>query len=418
MKTRLLLAALFTSITAIGLAVDEGKGCTVHEWGTFTCVQGADGKQMIWNPFVAPELPKFVYDRNRAQKARIPGITVAGKTGTAQRQRMETPVIYFYSDRPQTLDVAVRFPQGTVSEWFPQKTAIQTPSLASGPNAPVLHWPRVDVLAGDASAQASLPTDPSGSHYFAARETDASVLRVWDGSQTSELEKFLFYRGVAGFEAPLTVRLGSSDSQQVSLANTGSEDLRNLLVYEVRADGTVSWQALDALAAGVTSVVDLGRPTGAGVESLAATLRKALVGQGLYEKEAAAMVKTWESSWFSERGRRVLYILPRAWTDRTLPLSVLPAPKTVERVMVARAEIITPQMEAALLHEVEQYIAAKPEERPKIVAETRALGMGRFTGCVLSRLFLGTKRSDVFGALSWELVQAAGKPALQTAAAN
>jgi hypothetical protein len=34
-----------------------------HEWGTFTSVQGADGAQMLWNPFNALELPRFVYDR-------------------------------------------------------------------------------------------------------------------------------------------------------------------------------------------------------------------------------------------------------------------------------------------------------------------------------------------------------------------
>ena len=56
------------------------------------------------------------------------------------------------------------------------------------------------------------------------------------------------------------------------------------------------------------------------------TWPRALVEQGLYEKEARAMVNTWQDQWFAEEGTRVLYLLPRAWTDRTLPLQVSPRP--------------------------------------------------------------------------------------------
>src|SRR5262249_15362030 len=114
--------------------------------------------------------------------------------------------------------------------------------------------------------------------------------------------------------------------------------------------------------------------------------------------------KTWESSWFAERGMRALYLLPRAWTDRTLPLSVTPAPEKVERAMVARAEIITPAMEAALQTEVERYMTATRDDRPKIVQETRALASGRSTESVLRRLFVTGKRTPEFSTLSWQLV--------------
>src|SRR5687768_4370340 len=69
------------------------------------------------------------------------------------------------------------------------------------------------------------------------------------------------------------------------------------------------------------------------------SVQEALVSEGLYEREATAMVKTWEDSWFGEQGLRVLYVLPRAWTDRTLPLSIEPKPKEIVRVMVGRAEM-------------------------------------------------------------------------------
>jgi len=417
MKTRLLLPALFIFTAASLFAAEPEDELTVHEWGTFTCVQGADGVQMQWNPLVAPELPRFVYDRVHTGPGRVKGIVVAGKNSLVTRQRMETPVMYFYSDRPRVLDVAVRFPMGTITEWYPQESAA-VPGLFGQPvrTGPALHWPKVEVLGKKEAAQVSLPSDPSGSHYYAARATDASPLRIAEKNKAVEQEKFLFYRGVAYFETPLSVRLGGSDPKQVSLANSGGEELHNLFLYEVRADGSLSWMTLDRLGAGETFGMDLGKTTGTGADSLAEALRSALVGQGLYEKEAAAMVKTWESAWFTERGMRVLYLLPRAWTDRTLPLDITPAPQKIERVMVARAEIITPAMEAALKGEVERYVAAKPEERPRIVQETRALGFGRFTECVWRRLVTTDQRTQEFTSLSWDLVHAAVKPDPKTAA--
>src|SRR5688572_1501519 len=88
-----------------------------HEWGTFTSVQGADGVQLEWNPFVPLELPKFVYGQPRVVDNKVIGIS---KSDFVARQRMETPVIYFYSDTERTVDVTVNFPQGTVTEWYPQ----------------------------------------------------------------------------------------------------------------------------------------------------------------------------------------------------------------------------------------------------------------------------------------------------------
>ena len=78
----------------------------------------------------------------------------------------------------------------------------------------------------------------------------------------------------------------------------------------------------------------------------------ALVEAGLYEKEARAMVNTWQDQWFEDEGTRVLYLLPRAWTDRTLPLQVSPQPDAVVRVMVGRAELIIPSVERELREQI------------------------------------------------------------------
>jgi hypothetical protein len=77
-------------------------------------------------------------------------------------------------------------------------------------------------------------------------------------------------------------------------------------------------------------------------------METALVRAGLYKKEAWAMVNTWRDSWFTEAGTRVLYLLPRAWTDGILPMTLTPEPAQLVRVMVGRAEIITPDVPVQL----------------------------------------------------------------------
>lgn len=357
-----------------------GTGYVAHEWGTFTDVQGADGVQMIWNPVVVPDLPSFIY-RN----------TTIGqfKSGMATIQRMETPVIYFYSDREQTLDVSVNFPQGQITEWYPGKSAADRdlripnlPSMRMSPNK--LHWKNVKVLPS-VESKSALPKESLPTNYYAARETDASILQVEEAGKT-EREKFLFYRGVAGFQAPLTVKMEPLPSSRVILKNTGAEPLKHLFLYQVAAKGG-AWLSIPALAAGETRTVALPAPGGASSSELASALRTALVAEGLYEKEAAAMVKTWQAAWLEERGLRVLYTLPRAWTDRTLPLQLAPAAQAVERVMVARAEIISPAMEQALAKSMDRYLAAPSKEtRDVAVAEIRELGLGRFLTPAMERI--------------------------------
>lgn len=269
---------------------------------------------------------------------------------------------------------------------------------------PALHWKEVQIVPPSAGAR-KLPAEASGSHYYAARETDAAFLSVATGKQKEESEKFLFYRGTGDFEAPLNVRMFGDDASHVSLQNKGAEGMRSLFVYEVRADGSVVWSMLNDLKPGETRVAEIAGNS-SGTDSLAAALRSALAQEGLYEKEAAAMVKTWEDSWLKERGVRVLYTLARAWTDRTLPLAVTPAPTATVRVMVGRAEIITPPMENALRANLERYLAAPIEQRPAILASTRALGFGRFLSPALERVVTRLDGGDERKRRGWEFIGA------------
>jgi hypothetical protein len=64
------------------------------------------------------------------------------------------------------------------------------------------------------------------------------------------------------------------------------------------------------------------------VESLRQEMKGMLVSQGLYEKEAAAMLNTWGDCSFEE-GLRVFYIMPRTATDPVLPLVIEPKPQSL-----------------------------------------------------------------------------------------
>src|SRR5207249_1491997 len=64
--------------------------------------------------------------------------------------------------------------------------------------------------------------------------------------------------------------------------------------------------------------------------------------------EADAMIDTWRHSYFETPGLRVFWIVPRASTDLSLPMTMIPKPDALERVLVARSEVLTPEFEKKL----------------------------------------------------------------------
>src|SRR5262245_6970846 len=115
------LGAVGVILGCCAIAATKVRGKYVaHEWGTFTSVQGADGKLLQWHPLESSHLPKFVYDWRHPGEGRRDASGISSlKSSVASLQRMETPVIYFYSDHNQTVDVSVHFPQGIITEWYP-----------------------------------------------------------------------------------------------------------------------------------------------------------------------------------------------------------------------------------------------------------------------------------------------------------
>ena len=378
MKKILWLAAVIGFCCA---AFGAQERLVVHEWGTFTSVQGADGIQIEWNPFVPAELPKFVYGQ---PQRRVPGVLRKGDI--VARQRMETPVIYFYSETPRTVDVTVNFPEGKVTEWYPQVADYKVEGKC-------IRWKDVQVLA---HPKITLPRDSSGSHYYAARDTTANPVQI-----QNETEKFLFYRGVGSFNAPLRIMIGGPSEDVLHLQNSGTESLKHFYVVQIR-NGSAKyryfesmapqevWQEKLELGQDLVSISDFQN-------QISQAMRIALEQEGLYGPEAAAMVNTWRDSWFGEDGVRVLYMLPRNWADRTLPLSIEPAPEEVARVMVGRAELIFPSQEWKLLRQIVRYSDAKPKDRPAIVNEVEGIGMGRFVDAGVRRLLGPTPNKEFSG---------------------
>src|SRR5207249_10141034 len=98
------IGSLAVAVIASGLliAARPAPSYVAHEWGTFTSVQGGDGVLLDWRPLETSQLPKFVYDWTHAGLNRQPaGKLAPKKAAMVTLQRMETPVIYFYSPTEQ-----------------------------------------------------------------------------------------------------------------------------------------------------------------------------------------------------------------------------------------------------------------------------------------------------------------------------
>ena len=294
-------SAFLKTVLAIVLAVPVfGAGLarlvtpvTVHEWGTFTSVAGRNGEAVAWAPILgASDFPCFVHRESDGQGKYVPGLV-----------RMETPVVYFYAQQQTKVSVHVDLPDGSITEWYPKETQV-TPGYASGGKTGSIDWEDLSILPGATDA---LPTSKGESRYYAARQTDAATVR-----SAGEVEKLLFYRGVASFKVPVEASL---DSGRVWIRHDSAQPLPLVILFESQ-NGHIGYR----LQRGVTNSVRVDAPPlTASLTDLRRDLTAALEHAGLYPKEAAAMVETWRDSWF-EDGMRVIYILPRSRVDAVLPL--------------------------------------------------------------------------------------------------
>jgi hypothetical protein len=313
---------------------------TAHEWGTFTSIAGMDGSAIEWSPLTgSTDLPAFV------EHFRDPGF----KLGLRGAVRMETPVLYFYSSREETVSVTVAFANGVITEWYPHASRVEPAgnfygeTLREAGASGSISWDRINLSPND---RPDFPVSDRNNHYFAARMTSSTPLRVTTASGEQQ-EKFLFYRGVSGFSVPLSATVDTEGKLRIK--NLGDQEIPATILFERRGEkvgyrigGSLQQQAILDPPELTSTIDELGRD-----------LEGILVAQGLYQDEARAMVETWRNSWFEE-GSRLLYIVPPAFVNDVLPLSIKPAPAQTVRVFVGRLELVTPATEK----EVETAFAA------------------------------------------------------------
>lgn len=360
----------------------------VHEWGTFTSYSGSDGGRLEFRPLFDDDLPPFVLDRSHGQ----PWLS---KSSYRALVRMETPVTYFYTNKPREVRVRVDFPEGLLTEFYPPVAAISPPfqfGKAEPKKNSSLDWGTVRLIpeatltpnVGDERlakemqrriVEALPPATDYNNHYKYARQTDSALVHFRDRQKNNKgeqvyagdhFEKFLFYRGLGDFKLPIKVTaLGKGEAK---VENNGPDAIGWMMILDVNGEA-IRYASFDGVGAGSTREVSLPAEV-SDANHLAADLTDALVSTGLYRKEAEAMVNTWRSSWFGEQGTRLLYFVPERLTDKLLPLTVEPKPAETVRILVGRLDLMTPEQEA----EITKLVKASSEARSKAINEARETG--------------------------------------------
>ena len=190
---------------------------------------------------------------------------------------------------------------------------------------------------------------------------------------------------------PLTVR--AHGKGEFSIRNSGKDEVPGLFLVRVEG-GKVYFKPCGHLSPGAD--VRLQEETEASTsEKLGDAVAALLIEQGLYEKEARAMVKTWSADWFGQEGVRVLYLVPESVTTEFLPLRIDPKPEQLVRVLVGRHDLLTPEREK----EVDALVRrlADDSNADSIAADRTLNKLGRYRWAAQTSASARLKSSGVTG---------------------
>jgi hypothetical protein len=328
----------------------------VHEWGTITTHHAASGAPQgrlnrvgLYEP-----LANFVhsYEPRTGTRPVAPLIKAAIGDGRPDiTMRLETPVIYFHTERgaplPAPFDVSVNFRGGVLNEFYPDANASVNGwdgAHLSDSVVSTLTWKGVTLRE-----RAALP--PTTSRVWLAPRAVASTPVT---TPAGEVEQYLFYRGMANLPSPLQTELTSHElilrpPAHMPWLSSASAPLGVAWVVDIRPDRSVAFHTTDPLTlsrgedgrvlARVPAFAAREYSAGA-LNTLREAMHAALVARGLYADEATAMLETWKNSYFGTPGLRVFYVAPDAWTSYYLPLSIS-TPHALTRVIVGRIDIQT-----------------------------------------------------------------------------
>ncbi|MEE8143536.1 MAG: hypothetical protein V3T77_10590 [Planctomycetota bacterium] len=404
--------------TAVALALvplakpraDEPKKAgnyVVHEWGTFTSMQGSDGVTLDGLQHEEEALPAFVYSRREVRECPLreygyKGLEVDVKNVS---KKMETPVIYFYSKDPLRVRTRVCFNRGLLTQWYPVSNLLG-PVEGQRNDGPLdmrsveksfLEW-EIDVLAkgeGEGDEPWVADDDPWAFARIPRSNMIRTVPRVKPRLGPTESERFIFYRGLGQFDLPVTAK--TAPGGEITIENGTAQELRHLFVLHVH-DHHGAFSYVPSIAAGASQTLKCPASKddpdiAIMVRALRRELAAKLVIEGLTPDEAEAMTRTWERSYFHTEGLRVLYVVPRAIVDRILPIAFDPPPEKLVRVMVGRLECITPEVEAEIITALSRWRAKESTLRKGATARLDRLG--RFLEPHLRRVLTLTEDAEV-----------------------
>lgn len=413
-RLTLLLALLIGSAALAGTATPPSShawsprdGFVVHEWGTFSHFAGANGEVVDGLGAEEEKLPNFVHTFGKMRGVVTDHVmpTKGGVNVQQVFQKMETPVIYFYTPKRQKVTVDVAYRRGVLSEWFPQVASYEglgpmryqqraNPAAARSDAAIKLkdlqsskvRW-LVDVLATGAARPGRVPAvDPTDPWDF-ARNVAASWL--YGGSGKKEAERYIFYRGLSAETRTPALKALPGGKVELTQGNHHAHFTKAFLL-SVHGD-RAGMVPVAPMKAGDKATYVL-QPNAKKADVVADIKRQVLanlIASGLYADEARAMVKTWTRSWFEKDGQRLIYLVNPDYVNWMLPLTIDPVPAKVVRTFVGRLDFLTPEKEAALERAVRDSgstnAAAAEASRRELAT------VGRFVEPALRRILAVTK---------------------------
>ena len=369
---RTILACTAFLFAGILRAADIASGGTlvVHEWGTFTSLQDEQGNTIGGVNTDEERLPEFVHDlrpvRMTTSSDLAPRfIKFAPMCAPEVTMRLETPVVYFHLPagvKEMKIDLRVDFRGGIMSQFYPDaRIAVDGATIEdrqqwryrtmTAATTSTLEWKGLLVGSGHDGPPTESPV------WLAPRQVASARVATPEG----ERERYLFYRGLGHLDAPLVARRSAAGTELEVGARPDAlgsgvtlTAIPRLWLADLRGDGRAAMRSVPTVTLDADRRVSRLSATFAAEDysvarlaALRSELREGLISEGLHADEAEALLATWQESYFKAPGQRLFFLVPRAWTERYLPLSVKPLAR-IERALMGRIELVSPAQRQAI----------------------------------------------------------------------
>eukprot|EP00752_Nemacystus_decipiens_P014411 g12820.t1 len=371
-------AALRKMLRAKRDAAALKSGLVAHEWGSMKHHVGSNTSEFDLMSEDRSDLPSFV----------------KVWSGTVQLEGfiVEKPILYFYTDKPQKVNVNVGYPEGLLTQWYPDVTSFAPQQIKRKksekshpmPRNGTLSWQQVE-LNPDFAPSLFAGVNENHPWWHIVRDTDATPLRTVDARRRQAFERFLFYRGAGAYKPMVTPKRSEAGDAFSVTVPFSQIDLRGVFLVRVNDSGATITHAplLRATKTLTLAGPKAVKPIGQAADLAKAQLTESLEAAGLFPKEAAGLVKIWGDDMFTTPGERLLYLMPSNEVERVLPLTIDPEPSQTVRALIAWVELATPEAEQRVMDLVEQLGSQDPAQRAKANKELRELD--RFAEAILRR---------------------------------